>query len=198
MTDERPRPQYGEYATPEEVAEARGPVTASEAEVIASPVAGVPTQAEPTSTPPAGPTGAASPGAGPAVPRPRTATAGPSRWDRPLTIAMLALAVVNTITTIPGYLAFRSYLTQAFQAGGYGTIEIPPFADAAGVILLVTDAVIVLAAIAAAGLRMRAGRRALWVPIVAFAIHALVFVIVVSAVVLNTPDFVAIVENPPS
>src|ERR1700709_1761648 len=84
VTDDRPAPLYGEYATPAEVAAARGPLPDSDVALDPAPA---PVR-QPTS----------------AVARPSTAPV--SRWDRPITIALLAAGVVNVASSVPLYLDF--------------------------------------------------------------------------------------------
>jgi len=89
MTDEpRPAPQYGEYATPEEVARLRG-VQSSPDPVFH--------QADPVKQ---------------AVTRPRRA------WDLPLTVGLLVLGFILTLQSLSGFFAFSATLTAAFKVSG--------------------------------------------------------------------------------
>ncbi len=195
MSDQRPRPEYGEYATPEEVAEARGPVPLEETLAVRE------TPAASSPSAPAASRPSASPTLPPPVPGTQTSSTPPrhpSRWDLPLTVTFIALALVNTLSSIPSYLDLATALNEAGRVSGMGDLAFGPAASAGGIALLVIDAVILLATIGLAWRRFRAGKRAVWVPIIAFAVRLVAYVIVVMVIVLNTPGFSAIVENPPS
>ena len=177
MTDERPRPQYGEYATPAEVAEARGPLPAVEP-------APAPVAQRPASDVPPRPT----------VARPSVRPV--SRWDRPFTIALLAAGVVNVIGSISVYLDLARSLRTAFaQLGATGLKLDGPEIPAIGVAMVVADSVLIVAAIILAALLIRRGRRAIWVPIVAFAVHGIVINLLVLPVVLNDPGYATLLHN---
>lgn len=200
--ESRPRPEYGEYATPEEVAEARGPLPADESAHLEQPTTdrtGTTNSGAtyPAASPATKPTAAAASSASP-PPGARASGRHPSRWDFPLTVALLAVGLVNTISSIPSYLNLSTALNDAGQAGGLGDLSFGAAADAGGIALLLADSVILLISIALAWRRVRAGKRAIWVPIVAFLARLVFYVVVVTIVVLNTPGFTALVQNPPS
>ncbi|CAN5185745.1 hypothetical protein BH11ACT3_BH11ACT3_02970 [soil metagenome] len=185
MTDERqaserPRPQYGEYATPAEVAEARGP-DAPPIVLTPSPTARA---ADPVHAPVV--TGATRGG--------RAATS--SRWDRPLTFAFLALGVVNVLGSIPVYLDFARSLRTSFSQLGFADLKLDgPQLPALGIALLVIDSLLILVAIGLSAWLMRRGRRAVWVPLAAFVVHQIVQLALLLPIVLNDPGYAAVMQN---
>jgi hypothetical protein len=187
---DRPRrqaPRWGEYATPEEVAEIRGP----DADALP-----MPPDLRPHDAPPA-PSGSPLPGPppggsiGPGA-APRTAEA--PRWDAPITVGLLALGLVNLLNSIPGDLDFAAYLKAVFAASGFGTLDVPESARIAGIIALVIDILLLLAATVLSLARIRARRRAFWVPLAAGGI-SIVCLTVIYSIVLSGTDFIALVQN---
>lgn len=96
----RPRPQYGEYATPEEQrARIRRP------EPAAVPQAPAPDRAPYVPHPP--------------TPRPTTTAARPSRTaDRVITLALLAYGLVTVLTAVPQLLDFAAFAEAWMEMAG--------------------------------------------------------------------------------
>ncbi|GHF18421.1 DUF6264 family protein [Pseudolysinimonas yzui] len=157
MPDPRPAPQYGEYATPEEVAALRGPDVAT------------PAIAE---TPP------------PAVPA-RAATG--RRFDRPITIALIAFGVLNLLQYSGALLDFEGFLETATKGTAAESIDFTEAARIGGIVLFVLSLALVLGSAAIAVLLLRRGRLAFWVPLVAGALSVLAWIIVLVAIVMLTP-----------
>ena len=159
-----PRPQYGEYATPEEQrARIRQPdaatVQAHEPAVAAAPV----------------PTPAAASGAAPAVePRRRMI-------DRIVTFALLAYGLVNLVTTFPALLDYGSYADTIFKLMGVD-VELSdpaagrPWGIAAALVLAIGWAITALVS----WWSLRRGRRTWWIPVVG----AIVFTVISAAIML--------------
>lgn len=166
---ERPRPRYGEYATPEEVARARG--------------------ARAPDAPPAAPPGTALPR--PLPPRARP----PRRGNNLITVLLLLFGIWNTVDSIPGYLDFGSVLSQAVALAGYGSVEFGAVAHTAGIVLLVVSLLLLIAAIGVSLRLIRDGRRSIWVPITAGALSVVVSVVVMTIVVANTPSLLDVLHN---
>ena len=131
MTDpaERPRPQYGEYATPEEQrARIKQPDLTRLLETGQDPDA----------------LQGAAPSPSPSPPR-RPAGAGTQRGrfaDRVATIALLVYGLVNVVTGIPGMIDYESYVVTVLDLLGIeGQLADPaagrPFGIAAAVVLVV-------------------------------------------------------------
>ncbi|MGB3911206.1 MAG: DUF6264 family protein [Pseudolysinimonas sp.] len=169
MSDPRPAPQYGEYATPEEVAALRG--------TVADP----PAAPAPTPAPVARTSGASG--------APRGSTL--RRMDRPLTIALIAFGVLNLIQYAGPLLDFEYFLEVATQGTFADAIDFGDAARIGGVVLFVVCLGLLLASSAIAVLRLRRGRLAFWVPLVAGAFSVLAWVAVLVVIVLQTPGAVA-------
>ncbi len=148
--DPRPRPQYGEYATPEQQrASIREPVR----EAMPVPVA--PSPGGPT---PAGPTPAA---AAPAARRSGTV-------DRIVTVLLLVFGLVNVASSVPALLDYDGYVASFLDALGVdGALADPaagaPWGIAAALVLVVG----LVAAAALSRASLRRGHITFWIPLVA-------------------------------
>lgn len=159
MTDARPLPQYGEYATPEEVAALRG-----------VPDAAPPPRADRPA---------------PAAPEPRGSRR--RRLDRPITIALIAFGVLNLLQYSAAFLDFEGFLEVATEGTVAEEIDFTDAARFGGVVLFLLCLVLLVTSSAAAILLLRRGRVAFWVPLVAGVVTVLAWVIVVVVIVLQTP-----------
>ncbi len=169
MTD---RPQYGEYASPEEQRRLAGlpPVDA----VVEAPVATKPAQAEAAS--PAPPTG-----------RP---------WDRIVTIALLAYGVINVVMTGMSYLNLPDLMNQSMQILGIEG-EFTNFAQgrvwgtvAVGVLVVgwVVTALVSMK-------RLRSGKVTWWVPLVGALATMLVASFCIAVPMVGDPAFIAYLDG---
>ena len=188
------RPQYGEYATPEEVAEARGPLPVEPTDPVSR-------LAAPISHPVSG--RAAKPGSHPApglrsAPPPRGAPVAarhPRQANNLITVLLLVFGVWNTATSIPSYLDFGAVLTQGLEVTGYGTVTFGAAAHTAGIVLLVISCLVLIAAVGVSLRLIRSGRRSIWVPVVAGAVYLVASLAVMTVVVANTPALVDVLQN---
>jgi hypothetical protein len=163
----RPAPQYGEYATPEEVAALRG--AGSDARVAAP----HPPHVLPN-------------------PTPDPAVAGPqgSAWrraDRPITIALIAFGVLNLIQYAGALLDFEYFLEVATKDSFAERIDFGDAARIGGVVLFVLCLALVLISGLIAVMLLRRGRVAFWVPLVAGALSLVAWVVVLVAILMQTP-----------
>lgn len=163
----RPAPQYGEYATPEEVAALRG--AGSDARVAAP---------HPPHQLPA--------------PTPVPAAAGPqgSAWrraDRPITIALIVFGVVNLLQYAGALLDFEYFLEVATKDTFAEGIDFGDAARIGGAVLFALSLVLVLVSGFIAVLLLRSGRVAFWVPLVAGVLTLVAWVVVMVAILLQTP-----------
>jgi len=198
--DERPRPRYGEYATPEEVAEARGPLPPDPSDAtdpisrLAAPIErpvsprGLQAGAPPRQTPPP---------ARPVPPRrPLPAGARPPRpGNNLITVLLLVFGIWNTVSSIPNYLDFGPVLSQGVQLAGYGSVEFGAIAHTAGIVLLVAALLLLIAAVGVSFRLIRDGRRSIWVPVAAGILYFVVSLVVVTIVVANTPAVADVLHN---
>ncbi len=163
MTDapERPRPQYGEYATPEEQrARIQQPDVTWALETGQAPAE--------TGAPALPPGEAAAPGPATSAPRRRL-------WDRVITVGLLVYAVLSVATSIPALIDWNGYVAMVFQVMGVSdaptpTIDGRPWGIAASLVLGVG----LLLTAAVSWILMRRGRLAFWVPIAGAVVFNLV------------------------
>lgn len=177
--DSRPRPQYGEYATPEEQrARIRQPGAAAALEAGHAPrdLPRAPAPRLPVAPPPARP-----------APTP-TLTAARRRADLVVTLVLLGYGLINVILTIGQVLDFPAFaqqfmtiagidgqFTNVASGGRWGTIAAVVFA--AGWLL---TALLVF-------LRARRGRRVWWIPLVGAAVSFVAFTSCIMVPLLGDP-----------
>lgn len=169
MSDSRPTPQYGEYATPEEVAALRG-VPLEEVQpavVVRAP----------------GPPRPAAPDAPTAATR-----IGFRRYDRAVTIAMLVFGALNSLQYAGPLLDFETFLEVATVGTPTESIDFGDAARVGGLVLFGVSLVLFVVAVAASILLMRRRKLAFWVPLTAGALVAVTWVVVIVAIVMLTPD----------
>jgi len=191
------RPAYGEYATPEEQAKARGPV-APAGPPPAPDAAGrdaTSQDAVPTWTVPAwsaASSGRAQDGATaaerPGPPAPRTA-------DRIVTVVLLSLGLLNVLWGIPGFLSLASTLQAAYDQMGVGQYGAGELAGTLGVVAVVSQLLIWAATAWGSVRRMRRGRLSWWVPLVGAAVAFIVVMLVFTIAIVSDPAFTAYVES---
>jgi hypothetical protein len=148
--DSPPRPQYGEYATPEEQkARIRQP------DVTESLAAG--RMAAPETVPPR--TGASA--------VPTTAEHPVRRFDRIITFALLAYGLVTVITSIPAFADYGTYTDFVFEFMGIDAQLADPAAGRPwGIAAALVLAVGWLATAALSWWSVRRGRLTWWIPVV--------------------------------
>ena len=166
------KPQYGEYATPEEVAAARGPLPAPRPDPVPNATIAAPP-----------PTGA------------RVAARDPLQTNNIVTVLLLVFGIWNTVTSIPSYLDLGSVLSQGLATLGYGSFSFGNAAHVGGIVLLVISVLVLLAAVGVSLRLIRLHRRSVWVPIVAGALFAVATFVVMTVVVANTPALVDVLHN---
>jgi hypothetical protein len=159
MSDSRPAPQYGEYATPEEVAALRG--------VPVEPVVTTPSDDRPPAAPP---------------------VAGARRFDRPVTIALLLFGVINLVQYAAPLLDFDTFLERATVGTPTESIDFGEAARVGGYVVFGVSLVLLLVAGFVAVQLLRRRRIAFWAPLVAGGLTVLTWVLVLVAIVLQTPD----------
>ncbi|KQR24894.1 DUF6264 family protein [Microbacterium sp. Leaf151] len=183
----RPRPQYGEYATPEEQrARIQRP------EVTEALEAGVAPQPEP---PAAAPASAPTPAA---APRPG-ALRGPL-WDRIITGGLLAYGLVSTVSTIVQLLDFPRY---AESAAAVLSVDATYTNLQAGYVWGAAAALVYgigwLLTALLTWRRLRRGRIAFWIPLAGFVATALIAGVCVTLALVGDQQFMtAIIGSAPN
>jgi hypothetical protein len=167
MTD-RERPQYGEYASPQEQAKAR-------ARSGAEP--GPPVTARP-------PSSAAAPSSGNGRARPLAGTV-----DRLLTVFLLAFGLVYLLSGTASYLDLAVAMEAVYAQFGIGDYTPQPQTQAIGIAIVAGQAVIWLVSAVWAYRRLRAGRMAWWVPVLGAVVTFVVSVILLGTLLLGDPAF---------
>lgn len=172
--DPRPRPQFGEYATPEEQrAHIREPEVSRLLATGTAPAETAPVAAAPT------PDTASA--ARPTVPRSRAI-------DRIVTFALLAYGLINVVSSFPALVDFVAYADTMFDLLGVdATLTDPAAAKPWGV-----AAALVLAFgwVLTAGLswiNMRRGRLSWWIPLVGGAVFTLASAALMLVPMINDP-----------
>lgn len=164
MTDERPKPRWGEYAD-------------------APPKIDYP--------PPTLPAPSDTPTVDPAAPTSTTPVR--NNRDILITTALLLLGVFDVASMWPTFAALGSQLGPAFEQQGIGEFTSIALADAVGPWLNIARAVILVLTIIVSLVLISRGRRAFWVPLVGAALAVIALVVFVSYVILNDPAFVTYV-----
>ena len=224
MSDERPRPEYGEYSSPEEQLARMG--EAADAAPAAVPPAHDAALIPPALQPPAAPApgslgplplldqppaglppfgarpfgGAGTPGAYAPAPgvaaEPPKRTAGAILADRIVTVAFLAYGLVSVLTGIPQYLDLAGIANQSFAAAGIPG-EFSNFAQ--GNTLGALAAFILAAGFAltawVAVRKLRRGRAAWWVPLVGFVLTFIPIAICLAVALMGDPAFIDYVAS---
>jgi hypothetical protein len=176
MTDETTasgRPQYGEYATPEQQAAAMG----------------VTYQPTPTSPPPAVvPAYGPSPTGGPVVRVQQS-----RRWDLFLTALLLAYGIYNVVAGLFQYSDFTGVAQTFFSSQGIGTFtsQHPGLASKLGLTINVVDVVLYVIVVVAAVTLLRRGKVAFWVPLVGGVIALIVSAVCLMTLLFSDPSFAA-------
>lgn len=197
----RPRPAYGAYATPEEVAQARGMTIEEYRKYLASLTA--PTPAATASTTTAARTAApfAAAKSAPAAPAtapgtPAAAAARPAHpVDRIVTFALLAFGLVTVITSTPGLLALADGLNTVFEQYGIGEYTQGQLAASLGLTAVVVQASLWLFTAWASFASLRRNRITWWIPVVGGALAVIVVLVVSMVALLADPGFAEYVSS---
>jgi hypothetical protein len=178
MTDEqqprygemRPRPAYGEYATPEQQAAAMGK-----------------TYAPPPATPPVL---APPPGAPLAA-----APAHVVRWNVLICVVLLAWGLFNVISDIVRPLDFPALIQAGYTQQGIGTFTATPLSSTMDVVLNVTNVVIFVIVLLLSYLRLRRGRPAAFIVLLGGVASTIVIMVCFVVLVYHDPAFIAYVNK---
>ncbi len=169
--DPRPRPQFGEYATPEEQrARIQEPAPWQIAPVAPpEPVAaGVPTPGIPAA-PPVG------------VARPRAV-------DRIVTFALLAYGLVNVVSSIPAFLDYGAYAETMLAIVGVDVKMSDPGAGRGwGIAAVIVLSLGWLATAAVSVWNMRRGRLSWWIPLTAGILFTAIAGMLMAVPLVNDP-----------
>ena len=185
---ERPRPQYGEYATPEE----------QRARIAAlGGAAPHPDVVEPAVVPgaPAGPpAGSGAPvHRHPEAPRPTTTAARPTRLaDRVISVALLAYGLVTVLGAIPQLIDFVGFAnTWMDMAGIEATLADPAAGRAWGIAAAIFYSVGWLATAMLTWWSLSRRRLSWWIPLVGAIVTFIIVSLLLAAPLLSDPGVVS-------
>ena len=177
MTEQRPRPQYGEYASTEERLAAGG-----------LPLEDAPprpeTRIDPTAV---------------TAPAPDPAIAGPAAypWDRALTVALLAFGAISVIRAAPGLLDFSSTLREVYETADLGVqYSNDALADGIGIAVFASQVVLYALTLLLSMRRLRTGRRAFVVPLIGGVVAGIITLVLMIAAMVGDPAFTTLMNSP--
>jgi multisubunit Na+/H+ antiporter MnhB subunit len=160
---ERPEPQYGEYAPP------GWSWTPPEDAVVVPDPRGSETDPRPATAPSA------------------KTVAHPV--DRLITIVLLALGVFFAVPTLLDPSSFATTLSELYTSQGIGTYASPDLARTLGLVVALAQALIVAFAVWISIRRLRAGKRAVLVPILGIVATVVLSLTVAAIAILGDPTF---------
>jgi hypothetical protein len=204
VTDSRPRPQYGEYATPEEQARAMGvPAPADPAAdglslqkdgAGASSTPGSATSTTKSSSSTHAGAGASAPAASNSTAAPVRGAAKTTRprriWDSVLTAILLGIGIVSVTSSIPQYASFPETLNLALSQLGYSDYSNVALATSIGIAINVTQIVLYVAGAAIALLMVRRNRLAFIYPLIAGVLFVIVMIVLLVVVFASDPALI--------
>lgn len=197
MSEPRPRPQFGEYASPEEQrARIAEPIDEQRAEELGiAPVVPIEAKPEPTlreqtrQAPQApAPDGPSSPVALPPGGR------RPVTGDRLATSLLLGLGLVGLIVTMPNLLDLPGIIRPALVQLGVSGYSSDGIASAMGILALGLQIAIWIAAVVLSMRSLRTGRLTFWIPLVAGVAANIVLFICFAVAVGADPAFMEFVR----
>jgi hypothetical protein len=178
MSD-RPRPEYGEYASVDEQVAAGG----------------IPVEAEPAAPVVPAKTAVRAPLA-PPDPGTRVEGAPPvtRTWDVMLTVGLLVFGVFMVVDSIPGFLDLPAAFREAFvvlEENGYAGegFDAGPVTAGIGVAMLVIHSIILVVTVAISLVRLRARRIAFFVPVAGGVLAGIVAVVLMLVAANVDPSF---------
>ncbi|MDQ1529910.1 MAG: hypothetical protein QOE37_15 [Microbacteriaceae bacterium] len=111
-------------------------------------------------------------------------------WDAPVTVALLALGVLNVTRIVAAARDMAGSLAAIFVAQGIGQYTQVGLATGIGWAVIAESILSLVIAIAVSVPRIRDHRTAFWVPILAAAVTGLLTFLLVSAAILADPAYV--------
>lgn len=170
MTEQRPRPQYGEYATPQVQAQAMG-------------LPAAPAHAVPSVPPP--------------VPDARPTDTGHRRQQTNLivTVTLLALGLVNVGMSVGSYGNLGATIQTVYDTLGYGTYTSGALAASLGIVAIVVSVVVWLVTAAVSALLLRKHRVSWWVPLVGATLVFVAIAIIMAVAVVSDPAFMTYLDT---
>jgi phosphoglycerol transferase MdoB-like AlkP superfamily enzyme len=177
VTEPRPRPQYGEYATPEAQAEAMRRRGAERRSPVSSPATPAPAVSSPAIA---------------SQPRPASRA---GRVNLVVTVALLALGLLNVTVSAGSYADLPTTMRTLFAELGYGTFTPTPLVSAIGIAAVILGFVVWAAAAAVSVLLLRRGRMSWWVPLAGAAVLFVTVAVLMCVALFSDPSFIGYLEQ---
>jgi hypothetical protein len=184
MTERRPRPQYGEYATPQAQAEAMG---------LPSPAPAAPSVPAAPAAPAAPSVSSAPPPVQDAVPT--DASHRRQQTNLIVTVALLALGLVNIGMSVGSYANLGDTIQSVYDRLGYGTYTSGALAASLGVVAIVLSFVVWLTTAAVSALLIRKHRVSWWVPLAGAALLFVGIAVIMTVAVVSDPAFMTYLDT---
>jgi putative effector of murein hydrolase LrgA (UPF0299 family) len=112
-------------------------------------------------------------------------------WDAPVTVSLLALGVLNVTQVVAAARDLPAALDALYVSQGIGQYTQVGLATAIGWAVIIESVLSLVLAIGFAVPRMRAHRRAFWIPVAAAVVGALLTFALVSIAILADPAYAA-------
>ena len=186
MTDDRPRPKYGEYAPAGSTPSATTPDSTADTtrDTPAGATRDIPAETAPLTT---GDTAAPTPPID-AAPEAAAEPAGKRRtWDVALTTALILVGVLDVVGSFARFGDLAASLREIYDQQGIGAFTSDQLADDMGLAINVTRVVLLIAGIGFGLWRLGRRRIAFWVPLSAGALAFIVVGVCLLVVVITDP-----------
>ncbi|QEE61920.1 hypothetical protein FVA74_10330 [Salinibacterium sp. dk2585] len=187
---DRPRPEYGEYATPEQVAKARGMTLEEYERHLASLTR---PRVEEQATDATAPAATAPAVERPAAPAPAASDKGAG--NRMATTMLLVFGLACTLLSIPSLLGLGDGLATAFGAQGLDAYTSFTAARAFGIIAIIAQLLLWVLTLWLSVAAVRRGRASWWIPLVAGVLAVLLVSALWLAAIIVDPAFMRYVES---
>lgn len=171
MSEPRPRPEYGEYASPEEQRIRQG----------------LP------AVPPVPPHNPLADTPAPAIGPPPGAVAGLA--NRVITVALLVFGALSVLGTLPAFLRFDEALSEQLSTMGMGELADPATVRIIGIVGLIVFVVCWALGAWWSLRRLKAGKSSWWIPLIAAVAAYLIVSIALTAALLNDPGYMSTILN---
>jgi hypothetical protein len=181
MTEQRPRPRYGEYATPQAQAEAMG--------------LPAPAHTAPGVTHQSAPTRPGHPAAARRDLRPDDLAHRREQTNLIVTVTLLALGLVNVGMSVGSYANLGSTIQTVYDRLGYGTYTSDDLAASLGVVAIAVSVVVWLATAAVSALLIRKHRLSWWVPLVGATLLFVAIAVIMTVAVVSDPAFMTYLDT---
>ena len=187
--DQRPKPQYGEYATPQEQAKAMG-LTTPPSSHYPPPLNASPTNAPSQSVPLANVTPTPY-----GVPTARKTSAAPRRWDLVLSVGLLAYGLLNIIAGFVQFSDLGQLINEIYAAQGIGKFTPTSLSSSLGIVVNLANVVLWISALLITVRLLRRGKLAFYVPLIGGALASIVAAVCMVVLLLSDPAFAAYVSS---